>query len=159
MSAMSDAPFIRARNDDLAQRLQAFPQQFRDFLRKGVFSPDARGRHVPALGFHLVTTEELSRAFILTPGRFVMAEMLPTGDALAVTIPLHRILRVDDRTVQGVTSCLVEYEGDMHTVRDLDLVTHRHAYSTYRIDARTPEEAASLLEFSMTLRVLLDTLV
>lgn len=144
------------RNDELPQRLAAYPPQFREFVRKGVFAFDASEARTGALAFYASMTDEACQAYVVTRGRFVMAELSPKGDAIVVTVPLRRILRVEDLTVGGVTTCAVEYEGDRHAVVDVEVTVHRHTYSTYQIKAVSAEEVANLREFSMALRVTLD---
>ena len=101
------------------------------------------------LGFIFTPEETLFRAFVLTPDRFIVFEMLNSGEHLIVTLPIERICRVSEAgTTQGLA---ITIEMDADTLR-----TATTGESASAIDAiatgESPITRGSLREESLTTR-------
>ena len=101
------------------------------------------------LGYIFTPEEALFRAFVLTPDRFIVFEMLNSGEHLIVTLPIERICRISEAgTAQGLA---ITIEMDADTLR-----TTTTGETAAAIDAiaagESPVTRGSLREESLTSR-------
>jgi hypothetical protein len=86
------------------------------------------------LAYLLLPEDELFRAFVVTPDRFIVFEMLPTSEHLIVTLPLDRLSRIAEAGTASALTVTIEMDADV--VRGTT-----EGEFIYALDAITPGEA------------------
>lgn len=77
----------------------------------------ATAEKYPVLGYYLVPGDPVFAAYILTPGRFIIHEVVPSGESLTITVPLRRVRRVVEASKPGSLSITIEIDADKVVTR------------------------------------------
>lgn len=119
----------------------------------------------PIVGFFLRPNPQVFSVYLVTPGRFILFELTPSGDSLTVTVPLSRVRRVVETVLTGRRQLVVEVAADRSVLQleagstGLDgtgqAVTATQGVirpSGYEINANDESEDAAIARFARALR-------
>jgi len=133
----------------------------------------------PVRAFLFLPSDQLLRCFFVTPGRFIVFEMLTDGTSLCVSVPFRRVSRVVETRAATAVLVTIELDADnvrtttrggwvampvfdeegqpTNTTRDELILSADSRPSVYEISAIPGSEAdAELSEFARRVRYALD---
>ena len=109
----------------------------------------------PILAFYVQAQNEVFSVYLVTPGRFILAELTLTGRVRIVTLPIERLARLVTDQSNNSLSVIVEIDADGVIYRDVldgnNQTTKRSFPPAFEITA-VDEQVLPLLNFAIALR-------